>query len=134
MVPIRVRQKCPILRWLCHGLTCPLTISGSSITTEKTARKKAVCTLSTCSDSSRIITPLQVKMKPPETSQSAPRTLGGSRRNWATARRTLDLPLVSDPVGRAQILLQHLADRAARKRRREVDRLGRLDPAQLPLG
>ncbi len=81
MVPINVRQKWPTLRWLCHGLTRPLSISGSSISTEKKARKNAVWTLSISADSSRIITPLQVKMKPPLTSHSAPCTLGGRRRS-----------------------------------------------------
>jgi hypothetical protein len=72
-----VRQKWPAIRVECHGFTRPLSISGASIRTEKKARKNAVCTLSTCSDSSRIITPFRVKMKPPLTSHSAPCTLGG---------------------------------------------------------
>ena len=71
-MPISVRQKCPCRRVLFHGRTRPLIISGSSMITEKMARKNAVWTLSIWSDSRRIITPLQVKMKPPLTSQSAP--------------------------------------------------------------
>ena len=45
------------------------------------ARKNAVCTLSTCVESRRIIALLEVKMKPPLTSHSAPCTLGGRRRS-----------------------------------------------------
>src|SRR6516164_1085536 len=47
------------------------------------------------------------------------------------------VPVASDasplrrPVGRAQVLLQHLAVGAARQGGDEVDRLGRLHPAEL---
>src|SRR6185437_7792314 len=129
-----VRQKWPWIRSLCHGFTRPVSIIGASSSTEKKARKNAVCTLSTSAESRRIIALLEVKMKPPLTSHSAPCMLGGRRRSWATARRTSDLPLAAGPVGGAQILLQHLADRAARQGRREVDRLRRLHPAQSVLG
>ena len=69
---MKVRQKCPTMRLECHGLTRPDSIMGSSRTREMTARKKAVCTLSICADSSRIMTPVEVKMNPPETSHRAP--------------------------------------------------------------
>src|SRR5436190_1315166 len=92
------------MRVECHGLTRPLRISGSSSRTEKKARKNAVCTLSIWSESSRIITPLRVKMKPPLTSQSAPRTLGGRPRSWATASRT---------SGSQRALHQHAVEPAA---------------------
>ena len=69
------------MRVECHGLTRPPRISGNSISTEKKARKNAVCTLSIWVDSSRIITLVEVKMKPPLTSHRAPWTLGGRRRS-----------------------------------------------------
>src|SRR5262249_38314135 len=78
---MKVRQKWPAMRLLCQGLTRPAAIIGNSRTTEMTARKKAVCTLSICADSRRIITLVEVKMKPPLTSHRAPWTLGGRRRS-----------------------------------------------------
>ena len=81
-----VRQKWPAMRLECHGFTRPATIMGSSRITEMMARKKAVCTLSICVDSSRIITPVEVKMKPPLTSHNAPCTLGGRRRSQSCIR------------------------------------------------
>ena len=69
------------MRLECHGFTRPAAIMGSSRITEKTARKKAVCTLSTCVESKRIMALVEVKMKPPATSHRAPCTLGGRRRS-----------------------------------------------------
>src|SRR5882757_3520716 len=129
-----VRQKWPMMRLECHGFTRPATIMGSSRITEMTARKKAVCTLSTWVESRRIIALVEVKMKPPLTSHSAPCTLGGRRRSQSCIPIALDLVFAASPVGLAQGLLEHLADRATRQGGDEVDRLGRLHTAQLLLG
>src|ERR1700694_4897904 len=101
------------MRLECHGFTRPAAIMGSSRTSEMAARKKAVCTLSTCVESRRIIALVEVKMKPPLTSHSAPCTLGGRRRSQSCIPSSLDLPLAPGPVGLAEGLLQHLADGAA---------------------
>src|SRR5258708_31109159 len=113
---MEVRQKWPARRGLSHGLTRRVAISGSSRITEMKARKNAVCTLSTCSDSARIITPLVVKMKPPLTSHSAPCTLGGRRRSQLLTRFSApsDFTLLADPIRFSQCLLQKLADVAER--------------------
>src|SRR5258708_13642540 len=121
---MEVRQKWPARRGLSHGLTRPVAISGSSRITERKARKHAVCTLSTCSDSARIITPLVVKMKPPLTSHSAPCTLGGRRRSQLPTRFSApsDFTLLADPISFAQCLLQNLPAGAPRQGGDEVDR------------
>src|SRR5258708_27134969 len=110
-----VRQKWPMMRLECHGFTRPATIMGSSRIPEMTARKKAVCTLSTWVESRRIIALVEVKMKPPLTSHSAPCTLGGRRRSQSCIPIALDLAFAAGPVGLAQSLLQHFADGAARQ-------------------
>ncbi len=76
-----VRQKWPARRLECHGFTRPAAIMGSRMITEMTARKKAVCTLSISVESRRIITLVEVKMKPPDTSHTAPCTLVGRPRS-----------------------------------------------------
>src|SRR5580704_2845822 len=101
------------MRLECHGFTRPAAIMGSSRITERAARKKAVCTLSTWVASSRIIALVEVKMKPPLTSHSAPCTLGGRRRSQSCIPASLDLALAAGPVGLARDLLQHFADGAA---------------------
>src|SRR5476649_2893891 len=105
---------------LFHGWTRPVAIRGSNSSTEKKPRKNAVCTPSISADSSRIMAPLVVKMKPPLTSHSAPCTLGGRRRKAARTFKS-DLPVSVGPIGRAQILLQYLADRTARQGGDEID-------------
>src|SRR5476649_1627409 len=96
-----------------HGFTRPATIMGSSRITERAARKKAVCTLSTWAESRRIMALVEVKMKPPLTSHSAPCTFGGRRRSQSCTPIALDLAVAAGPVGLAQGLFQHLADGAA---------------------
>src|SRR5476651_1525885 len=130
---MKVRQKWPWICWLRHGWTRPVAISGIRNSTEKKARKNAVCTPSISVESSRIMAPLVVKMKPPLTSHSAPCTLGGRRRK-AARRFKSDLPVSVGPIGRAQILLQYLADRTARQGGDEIDRLRRLHATEFFLG
>src|SRR3984893_16451293 len=122
------------MRLECHGFTRPAAIMGSSRITEMAARKKAVCTLSISVESRRIIALVEVKMKPPLTSHSAPCTLGGRPRSQSCIPIVLDLPLAASPAGLAQGLLEHLGDRPSRQGGDEVDRLGRLHAAQLLLG
>src|SRR5260370_18880060 len=101
------------MRLECHGFTRPAAIMGSSRRPERGAGKKAVCTLSTCAERRRIIALVEVKMKPPLTSHSAPCTFGGRRRSQSCMPIVLDLALAAGPVGLAQGLFQHLADGAA---------------------
>src|SRR4029077_27387 len=122
------------MRLECHGFTRPAAIMGSSRITEMTARKKAVCTLSTCVESKRIMALVEVKMKPPDTSHRAPCTLGGRRRSQSCIPIFLDLAFAAGPVGLAQGLLEPFAPGTPGQCGGEVYRLGRFHAAQLLLG